>query len=119
MNKNIDISKRTKGDYSTYGELDNLTIEVTKNKGTEDEYYERIATVTGYDNHKADYDKWAANAAFIVLACNNYDKLVEAVKESIGYGLALASHHENNVQFDKIMAYVDKQRELLKSLETI
>lgn len=84
MDNNI-INKRTKGEWfleenNFFGNRKRVNVyDVTRSGDIED--VTTILVIEGYTDNK---DEFEANAAFIVKAVNNYDSLLDALKEING-----------------------------------
>ena len=106
MKTTIDISKRTKGEWIVSHFLHESSIySPTEKKGIAKLIYSNL----GYSEEEIE-----ANAAFIVLAANNHDKLVEALQiitqrfelEKMGYNEPLM-----------VDAAIHKAKQLLESIQ--
>jgi hypothetical protein len=88
MTTNQKNLKHSAGNWYIHGQLDDLVVEVVMNEGTDDEYYQKIANVRGYDYHSPNYERSEANAKLIAAAPDMLLALMEAVNNKECYNLS-------------------------------
>jgi len=107
---NTDISKRTKGEWSVSNFLNECSIYCASQK----------KGIAKMPYHIFDYkeEEVEANAAFICLAVNNHDKLIEALEDCIA---DLDCFRWEDKKINRVgkstIQVVEKSRKLLHSLE--
>lgn len=105
MKTTIDISKRTKGEWQQKEQKPSLIV------NSQDPIKQSVICSVYGNGEESE-----ANAAFIVLACNNYDKLHSALTELMRFE-NLFQYVAHELQYpDNFIKAVNEAKQLLQSL---